>query len=178
MKKQSSMCLFYCSSSMMRWILPSVLFFVAYSIHFSNFWAVSYLAKRFCFFPPPVFHIFLYRGLITAILLQAGRNSKLCLQAFCRLSATDEEEKKIWSHLDDYLQCFLKSGFGFPCSEATTNLLPFISEEQFIIVKAEGGVHIVFEVFKSLSTLALLKSKNLQRIMNCWAHFVLFHMWM
>lgn len=46
------------------------------------------------------------------------------------------------------------------------NLLPLISEEQFIIVKTEGGVHIVFEVFKSLSTLALLKSKNLQRIIN------------
>lgn len=69
--------------------------------------------------------------------------------------------------MDDYLQCFLKSGFGFPCSEAMMNLLPLISEEQFIIVKTEGGVHIVFEVFKSLSTLALLKSKNLQRIINC-----------
>lgn len=47
------------------------------------------------------------------------------------------------------------------------NLLSLISGEQFIIVKAEGGVHIVFEVFKSLSILALLKSKNLQRIINC-----------
>lgn len=46
------------------------------------------------------------------------------------------------------------------------NLLPLISGEQFVIVKAEG-VRIVFEVFKSLSILAWLKSKNLQMIIDC-----------
>lgn len=168
MKNHSCVCLFYCSPNMMRWILPLILFFTEYLIHISNLWSVSYLAKGFCFFPLPVFHILLYRGLSLPYCSQ-GETLNYTYKLFADDLQQAKEEKEIGSHLNDYLQCLLKYGLGFPWREAAMNLLSLISGEQFIIVKAEGGVHIVFEVFKSLSILALLKSKNLQRIINCWA---------
>lgn len=137
---------------------------------------IGKLLSKGSFFPSPVFHILLYRELSLPYCFTQGETLTYTYKLFADDLQQTKEEKEIVSHLKDYLH--FEYELGFPWREAIAIFLPLISGEQFVIVKAEGGVCIVFEVFKSLSILARLKSKNIQRTINRWAQLFSFHMWM
>lgn len=61
-----------------------------------------------------MFHVLLYSELSLSYEISQGETLNYTYKLFADDLQQTKEEKEIGSHLNDYLQCLLKKGLGFP----------------------------------------------------------------